>query len=588
MREFFELFITTPWGIAIFAIVATAVFVLLVVLLYKPFFKPFLDCFLAFIGLLVLSPLFLLLAIIIKATSKGPVFFRQKRVGKNKKLFTIHKFRTMRTDAPKDMPTHLLADPDQFITRIGKFLRKTSLDELPQIWDIFRLKMSIVGPRPALYNQDDLVAERDLHDANRVRPGLTGLAQVSGRDELLIPKKAKIDGEYVKRRSLFLDIKIFFLTFLKVFKSDGVVEGGTGTMKEADAIEQEREPACDTQQAISEDAGLYESVSFAVASDDNMADNAKSIEDIAQEEPQAELQEEGVKLQEADTTDAFKAKNILITGAQSYLGDAVCAWLQTAGHSVTVLDMRKPEWESLDFTPFDSVFHVAGIAHATGKKNAELYYSVNRDLAIKTAQKAKDSGVRQFIFASSMYIYSGVKENNITLQTKPKTKKNNCYGDSKLQADFALQAMSCDMFKVAVVRPPMIFGKDCKGNFPRLVSLTKMPLFPKIQNQRSMLHIDNLCEIIKLIIEQHSFGMFFPQNAEYFNTAELVKAIGSIKGKRVRLTRLFNWLVWLWSPFLPPLKKLFGSSTYDKEMSSHFDNAYQIVCNQESIQKSCE
>ena len=210
---------------------------LLVILLYKPFFKAFFDFLLALTALALLSPVFLLIAILIKASSSGPVFFRQKRIGKNKKLFTIHKFRTMRIETPKDVPTHRLENPAQYITKIGKFLRKTSLDELPQIWDIFRLKMSIIGPRPALYNQDDLVAERDKYRANRIRPGLTGLAQVSGRDELEIPVKAKIDGDYAAKRSIFLDIKIFFLTVLKVFKSDGVVEGGTGQLKQKQEIE---------------------------------------------------------------------------------------------------------------------------------------------------------------------------------------------------------------------------------------------------------------------------------------------------------------------------------------------------------------
>ena len=184
-------------------------------------------------ALVFLSPIFVMIAIVIKCTSKGPIFFTQKRIGKNKKIFKIHKFRTMYIDTPKDCPTHLLENPDMYITRIGKLLRKTSLDELPQIWDIFRGKMSVVGPRPALYNQDDLVAERDLYNANSIKPGLTGLAQVSGRDELEIPQKAKLDGEYVSRMSLILDTKIFFKTILKVFKSDGVKEG-KGNNIEAD------------------------------------------------------------------------------------------------------------------------------------------------------------------------------------------------------------------------------------------------------------------------------------------------------------------------------------------------------------------
>lgn len=194
------------------------------------FFKRLFDLLASLMALILLALPFLLIAIIIKATSPGPVFFKQKRVGKNKKLFTILKFRTMRTDAPKDTATHLLGNADSYITGIGKILRKTSIDELPQIFNIFVGHMSVIGPRPALYNQYDLIALRDKYDANSVRPGLTGLAQISGRDELELEVKARIDGEYVKKMGLITDIKIFFGTILSVFKSDGVVEGGTGAM----------------------------------------------------------------------------------------------------------------------------------------------------------------------------------------------------------------------------------------------------------------------------------------------------------------------------------------------------------------------
>ena len=187
--------------------------------------KRIIDFILSLIALILLSPLFLLLAIIIKFESKGHIFFKQKRVGKNKKHFNIYKFRTMRSDTPKDTPTHLLKNADSYITRSGKILRKTSLDELPQIINILKGEMSIVGPRPALWNQDDLIAERDKYNANDVLPGLTGWAQVNGRDELEIPVKAKLDGEYVKRMSLIFDIKIFFKTIINVFRHEGVVEG---------------------------------------------------------------------------------------------------------------------------------------------------------------------------------------------------------------------------------------------------------------------------------------------------------------------------------------------------------------------------
>lgn len=176
--------------------------------------------------LLMLSWLLLLVAILVKCTSKGPVFFQQKRVGKDKAHFMMYKFRTMRTDTPKDVPTHLLQNPEAFITPIGKFLRASSLDELPQLFNILKGDMAFVGPRPALYNQYDLIAERDRYGANDVHPGLTGLAQISGRDELEIPVKAAFDGEYVKKISMWTDVQIFLKTIGKVMKHDGVVEGG--------------------------------------------------------------------------------------------------------------------------------------------------------------------------------------------------------------------------------------------------------------------------------------------------------------------------------------------------------------------------
>ena len=187
--------------------------------------KRILDLLLALLATVVLSPLLLVLSAIIRITSPGPVFFRQKRVGKGKSHFMIYKFRTMRTDAPKDQPTHLLANPEAYITPVGRFLRKSSLDELPQLFNIIKGEMAVVGPRPALWNQFDLIAERDKYGANDVRPGMTGLAQVSGRDELPIPVKARLDGEYVKRMSFGFDLRCVLGTVFKVLRSEGVVEG---------------------------------------------------------------------------------------------------------------------------------------------------------------------------------------------------------------------------------------------------------------------------------------------------------------------------------------------------------------------------
>ena len=198
--------------------------------MYQNYIKRGIDFLLSLIALVLFSPLFLILCIWIKLDSKGPILFKQKRVGKDKTYFYILKFRTMYVDTPKDMPTHLLANPDQYITKAGRFLRKTSLDELPQILNILKGDMAIIGPRPALWNQYDLIEERDRYHANEIKPGLSGWAQINGRDELEIEVKAKLDGEYVERSSFLFDVKCLIKTITSVLRSDGVVEGGTGEM----------------------------------------------------------------------------------------------------------------------------------------------------------------------------------------------------------------------------------------------------------------------------------------------------------------------------------------------------------------------
>lgn len=199
--------------------------------MYQKYAKRLIDLLLSACAIVVLSPVYLLISIAIVADDPGPVFFRQKRVGIHKTHFLILKFRTMKVSTPKDVPTHLLENPEQYITRVGKFLRRTSLDELPQIFQIFTGKMAIIGPRPALWNQFDLIAERDKYGANDVRPGLTGWAQINGRDELPIDVKARFDGEYVQNLSFAFDCKCFFGTIRSVLKSEGVVEGGTGQLE---------------------------------------------------------------------------------------------------------------------------------------------------------------------------------------------------------------------------------------------------------------------------------------------------------------------------------------------------------------------
>ncbi|MBR7033786.1 MAG: sugar transferase [Clostridia bacterium] len=212
--------------------------------MYAKIIKRLIDIILSALGLFLLSWLFLIMAVAVVIDDPGPVFFKQKRVGIHKKYFKLHKFRSMKMSTPHDTPTHLLDNPDQYITRIGRFLRKSSLDELPQIWDIFIGKMSIIGPRPALWNQEDLIAERDKYGANDVKPGLTGWAQINGRDELEIPVKAAFDGEYVKNMSFAFDCRCFFGTIKSVLKHDGVVEGGTGSMNDTRVSENDndREP----------------------------------------------------------------------------------------------------------------------------------------------------------------------------------------------------------------------------------------------------------------------------------------------------------------------------------------------------------
>lgn len=203
------------------------------------FIKRTFDIILSFFAITFLIPFWIIVFLAIIIDDPGPIFFSQKRVGKNKKLFKILKFRTMKVDTPHDIPTHMLKNPEQYITKVGKILRKTSLDEVPQLFNIFIGQMSFIGPRPALWNQDDLIAERDKYNANSVNPGLTGWAQINGRDELEIVDKAKLDGEYIEKMSILFDIKCFFLTFTSVLKHEGVVEGGTGEIHKQEQTKNE-------------------------------------------------------------------------------------------------------------------------------------------------------------------------------------------------------------------------------------------------------------------------------------------------------------------------------------------------------------
>lgn len=595
--------------------------------MYKNGLKRGIDFLLALCGLIVLSPIFLILCIWIKLDSKGPILFKQKRIGINKSYFNIYKFRTMYIDTPKDMPTHMLSNPDQYITKSGKFLRKTSLDELPQIINILKGEMAVIGPRPALWNQDDLIAERDKYHANDVRPGLTGWAQINGRDELEIPVKAKLDGEYVEKESFLMDVKCFLGTIGSVLVGDGVVEGGTGEMEKASQVTSPEK----LNKEIMMGAGVVAGAGtvglgllgllihkFKYKEKNNNKRETKinkhsqkfriilfmtaMVEFIltiySNLKRKVQLNVNKINKQEVSTEKKeIYEKNILITGANSYIGESVKKWLEekSENYHIETLDMLDSKWKEHNFSKYDVVYHVAGIAHAdvgnVSDEVKEKYYKVNRDLALEVASKAKENNVKQFIFMSSMIIYSGCKETFITKDTIPQAE--NFYGDSKLQADLALQELNDETFKVCIVRPPMIYGKGSKGNYPLLVKLaTKLPVFPIVKNRRSMLHIDNLCEFIRLMIDNEEAGIFFPQNDEYTNTSDMVELIAKVKGHKIIMIPGTNFFIQILSKVPGKIgilaNKAFGDSAYDMDLSYYEKGNYRIHSLKESIQVSEE
>lgn len=536
--------------------------------------KRTIDLLLSFFALIFLSPLFLLLSLAIIIDDPGPVFFTQKRVGKNKQYFQLHKFRSMKMCTPHDTPTHMLKNPEQYITRVGKFIRAHSLDELPQIWDIFVGNMSLIGPRPGLWNQDCLIAERDKYHANDVMPGLSGLAQISGRDELEISEKAKIDGEYIEKIGFLMDMRCLFGTVFAVLGKQGVVEGGTGNEKE------------------------------------NRENNRENKENAFPLEGTQVSDIPGLIMKEDN-----KVFKILIAGAHSYVGEQVEKYLEEYNKKIFEFSSEKKryiietislygeEWKKKDFSCYDVVFHVAGIAHqdddatikkknscAIGSKTREdeqgtKYYAINRDLAIACAKKAKAEGVKQFIFMSSMIVYSGLEEDCITFKTPIRAK--NYYGDSKLQADLAIQALQSDKFDVVILRPPMIYGKGCKGNFPKMVKLAQiLPVYPIVGNRRSMLYIENLAEFVRLMIENRERGVFFPQNKEYVDTGVMIREIARVH--HCKLLPAFKIPLKLMQNLPGKLGKLsrkaFSSFYYQQECSKYKDN-YQIFSLEESIRK---
>ncbi len=271
---------------------------------------------------------------------------------------------------------------------------------------------------------------------------------------------------------------------------------------------------------------------------------------------------------------------ILITGARSFVGTSIERYLLAQGkYHIDSVDTINNAWKQADFTKYDVVFHVAGIAHVDPKPEmAPLYYKVNRDLAIEVAKWAKEHGVKQFIYMSSKIVYhasKSMKGDIITNNTEPNP--NDFYGDSKLQAENGLNLLACDAFKIAIIRPPMIYGPGNKGNLPRLAWLaTKTPIFPAWHNKRSMLHINNLAEFVKQIILNEMSGTFSPQNAEYADTVEIVRYFAKEHGHRIWISRIFNPFVWVGAFFIPAIPKMFSDSYYTQEMSQ-YDFDYNVV-----------
>ena len=282
-------------------------------------------------------------------------------------------------------------------------------------------------------------------------------------------------------------------------------------------------------------------------------------------------------------------KRILITGAGSYIGTKVEEWLKQFPElfSVDSVDTLNDNWKSADFSKYDVVYNVAGIAHVKAKKSEEaLYYAVNRDMVIEIAKAAKAAGVKHFIHMSSMIVYKEVKTlkgKKIHLNTKPAP--NGFYGDSKLQGEKGIKALESPLFKVCILRPPMIYGPGCKGNFPKLVWLSaKTPIFPAWHNKRSMLYIDNLCEFVRQVILNGVNGIVFPQNGEYADTVEIVRYFSKQQGKTVWITKLLNPVVWITGNFVRQVGKMFSDSTYDLSMSLYpFD--YQLVSFKDSLKR---
>ncbi|MTH54505.1 NAD-dependent epimerase/dehydratase family protein [Bacillus mangrovi] len=282
-------------------------------------------------------------------------------------------------------------------------------------------------------------------------------------------------------------------------------------------------------------------------------------------------------------------KKILITGKNSYVGTSLEKWLGNYPdrYLIDSISLRDDSWKEKDFSEYDVVVHVAGIAHVSSDpKMEDMYYKVNRDLTIESAEKAKTEGVKQFIFMSSIIVYGDSSSNRRVIDKNTTPTPSNFYGNSKLQAEQGIKPLENENFKVAIIRPPMIYGKGSKGNYSRLAKLArKLPLFPDIDNQRSMLHIDNLCEFLKIIIDNQDCGLFYPQNKEYVKTSEMVSLIAAVHGKNMMLTKMFNSPLRILAFKISLINKLFGNLVYEQSMSNH-EVEYRIRNFKESIKLS--
>lgn len=527
---------------------------------YDKYVKRGLDIVLSFGGIVALSPLLLGIAAAIKIDDPGPVFFTQKRLGQNKKYFRVYKFRSMKMSTPHDTPTHMLENPEQYITRVGKFLRAHSLDELPQLFNVLDGSLSLVGPRPGLWNQDVLTAERDKYGVNEYKPGITGWAQINGRDSISIEQKSVLDGYGVRHSSLIFDLKCLLETVTKVGHDDTVVEGGTGAMERTGR---------------------------------NYTDGKTKEELIGT-----------IGFGEPVCVDKEAKKKVLITGAGSYIGQSFLDYTKKyypENFEIDELDMLGDSWRECDFSNYDIVYHVAGIAHAdvgnVSEETKEKYYAVNTDLTVEVAQKAKAEKVKEFIFMSSMIVYGESapygKKKEIDEHTVPAPA--NFYGDSKLQADVAVRELADDSFKVIVLRPPMIYGRGSKGNYPVLAKLAKkLPVFPEADNERSMLYIENLCEFLcqVMLVEQikQNATVLIPQNAEWTNTSVMVEEIAKVSGKKIAIMNALKPAVAMAGKLPGKIggmtNKAFGNSCYTHAISVYPGLDYQKIGLKHSVDRT--